>query len=79
MGYRQRAAVFSLPASIKRAESPLSYIQSRGADDHKVLPLNREMFKNGRAFNISAIVIIAILVILYTLFWQGRTSIIQHP
>jgi SSS family solute:Na+ symporter len=47
----------------------VSYVQNRGAVDHKALPVDREMFKTGRSFNISALVIIAILVVLYTVFW----------
>jgi SSS family solute:Na+ symporter len=47
----------------------ISYIQNKGAVDHKALPVNREMFKTGRGFNISALVIIVILVVLYTVFW----------
>jgi len=47
----------------------LSYIQNRGKVDIKALPVNRDMFRTSRDFNVSALVIIIILVLLYTVFW----------
>ena len=40
-----------------------------GDDNPKGIPLLRETFVTGRAFNISAYVILIILVVLYTVFW----------
>jgi len=40
-----------------------------GDDDPKAIPLYRETFLTDKAFNISAYIILIILVILYTVFW----------
>ncbi len=40
-----------------------------GDDNTKGIPLLRETFVTGKAFNISAYVILIILVVLYTVFW----------
>jgi solute:Na+ symporter, SSS family len=38
-------------------------------EDPKAIPMPRETFKTGKAFNISAYAIMIILVVLYTVFW----------
>lgn len=40
-----------------------------GDDNPKGIPLLKDTFKTGRTFNISAYVIMLILVVLYTIFW----------
>ncbi len=40
-----------------------------GDDDPKAIPLLKETFLTGRAFNISAYIILIILVLLYSVFW----------
>ena len=40
-----------------------------GDDDPKAIPLYRETFLTDRSFNISAYIILIILVVLYTVFW----------
>ncbi len=46
-----------------------SYIENKGADFEKGIPLSRQLFATGRVFNISAVVICLILLALYTVFW----------
>ncbi len=40
-----------------------------GDDDPKGIPLLKKTFETGKAFNISAYIILIILVVLYTVFW----------
>ncbi len=40
-----------------------------GDDDPKAIPLLKDTFLTGRAFNISAYIILIILVVLYSVFW----------
>ena len=40
-----------------------------GDDDPKGIPLLKNTFATSKAFNISAYVIMIILVVLYTIFW----------
>ena len=47
----------------------ISYAENKGADHEKGIPLSQALFKTERTFNISASVIIAILVVLYFVFW----------
>lgn len=47
----------------------ISYWENRGAEHEKGIPLSKELFATGRTFNISAVVIGLILVVLYALFW----------
>jgi SSS family solute:Na+ symporter len=47
----------------------LSYKTNKGKDDAKAIPFTTGMFKTGKAFNISAVLIIVILVVLYAYFW----------
>lgn len=47
----------------------VSLSSGEGDDDPKGIPLLKETFTTGRTFNISAYVILIILVVLYTVFW----------
>lgn len=47
----------------------ISYGENRGAAHKKGIPLSKELFATSRSFNISAVVIGLILVVLYALFW----------
>ncbi len=47
----------------------LSYIQNGGKDDSKCLLITGETFKTSKLFNILSLIIIAILIVLYAIFW----------
>jgi len=47
----------------------VSYLETKGKDNEKGIELSKELFRTGKGFNISALVIIVILIILYTVFW----------
>jgi len=47
----------------------ISYFETSGKDDPKAIVLSKKLFETGTAFNISAVVIMIILVFLYALFW----------
>jgi SSS family solute:Na+ symporter len=47
----------------------ISYIENKGKNDNKGIPLRREMFKTGPKFNLSAFIISIILAALYAIFW----------
>jgi SSS family solute:Na+ symporter len=47
----------------------VSYIEAKGKDNEKGILLSKELFKTEKAFNISAVIIILILIVLYTVFW----------
>jgi solute:Na+ symporter, SSS family len=47
----------------------VSLVTARHDEDPKAIPLPRETFFTGKAFNISAYIIMLILVVLYTVFW----------
>ena len=47
----------------------VSLSAGEGDDDKKALPLLKETFITGKAFNISAYIILIILAVLYTVFW----------
>jgi len=47
----------------------VSYIESRGAADEKGIILTKKLFATDPVFNISAVAISIILVVLYALFW----------
>lgn len=47
----------------------VSYIDGKGKDNEKGIPLSGELFKTSPAFNIGAFAISLILVVLYALFW----------
>ncbi len=46
-----------------------SYLENKGADDEHGIPLSWQLFRTGRAFNISAAIVCVILIVLYTVFW----------
>ncbi|MFA9388776.1 MAG: sodium/sugar symporter [Prolixibacteraceae bacterium] len=47
----------------------ISYVQHKGADDLKAIAINKETFKTGSKFNLSAYAIVLILAALYAMFW----------
>jgi len=47
----------------------ISFIENKGANDSKGIPLNRKLFHTSARFNISAFVICLILAALYARFW----------
>lgn len=47
----------------------VSLVTARHDEDPKAIPLPRETFITGKTFNISAYIIMLILVVLYTVFW----------
>ncbi len=47
----------------------ISLSTGKGDDNPKAIPLLRETFVTGKAFNISAYIMMIILVVLYTVFW----------
>lgn len=47
----------------------LSYLENKGADHEKGIPLTKQLFTTGPAFNISAFIICLILAFLYAMFW----------
>ena len=47
----------------------LSYLQNKGADDPKGIPLSKELFKTSPTFNIGAFIICIVTTVLYVLFW----------
>lgn len=47
----------------------LSYIELKGAKDTKGIKLSRQLFETGKKYNISAITVIALVALLYIVFW----------
>ncbi|HEY9185954.1 MAG TPA: sodium/sugar symporter [Salegentibacter sp.] len=47
----------------------ISLVEGKGKDHEKSIPLSKELFKTGRAFNIGSFAVLLILVMLYALFW----------
>jgi SSS family solute:Na+ symporter len=47
----------------------VSYLETKGNPDKKGIILTKKLFETGPAFNISAVVISIILVVLYAVFW----------
>ncbi|MCB0666224.1 MAG: sodium/sugar symporter [Saprospiraceae bacterium] len=47
----------------------ISYVEGRGADHEKGIILTPNLFKTGKAFNTSALIICIILAFLYIIFW----------
>ena len=47
----------------------ISYIEGKGQNDKKGIPISKSLFATSPAFNISAFVICIILVVLYSVFW----------
>lgn len=48
----------------------VSYLQHKGSDDEKGIPITKAMFKTSPLFNIGAFAVLIILVVLYSLFWK---------
>ena len=48
----------------------VSLAQNKGEDDHKGIPLNKELFKTGPVFNIGAFAVMLITAAIYALFWN---------
>lgn len=47
----------------------LSYLQNKGLDDEKGIPLSKELFKTSPLFNVGAFVVCLIVSVLYCVFW----------
>jgi SSS family solute:Na+ symporter len=47
----------------------VSLASGKGDDNPKAIPLLKETFSTGKAFNICAYIIMIILAVLYTVFW----------
>jgi len=48
----------------------LSYVQHKGADDEKGIPITKDLFKTSPTFNIGAFAVMIMLVALYAFFWN---------
>ncbi|REE80580.1 SSS family solute:Na+ symporter [Lutibacter oceani] len=48
----------------------VSYMQHKGADDEKGIPITKELFKTSPLFNIGAFAVMLIIVALYAAFWN---------
>ncbi|MFI0430474.1 sodium/sugar symporter [Mariniflexile sp. HMF6888] len=48
----------------------VSYMQHKGADDKKGIPITKESFKTGPLFNIGAFAVLIIVAALYASFWN---------
>lgn len=48
----------------------VSFIQHKGKEDDKGIPINKQMFDTSPLFNIGAFAIMIILVVLYAVFWN---------
>lgn len=46
-----------------------SWLENKGMDDEKGIPLTRALFRTSRTFNISAFIIMLLLAFLYSFFW----------
>ncbi|SEQ40819.1 solute:Na+ symporter, SSS family [Hyunsoonleella jejuensis] len=46
-----------------------SYVQHKGADDAKGIPITKQLFKTSPLFNIGSFAVLLILTVLYALFW----------
>ncbi len=47
----------------------ISYMESKGADNPKGIPLTKDLFKTSPGFNIGSFIVMIIMVVLYTIFW----------
>jgi SSS family solute:Na+ symporter len=47
----------------------VSYIERKGADDPKGIPLTKGLFHTGARFNVGAFIVCIILAVLYAVFW----------
>ena len=48
----------------------VSYLENKGMDDEKGIPLTKNLFKTSPKFNIGAFAVMIILVAMYSLFWN---------
>ena len=46
-----------------------SYLQHKGADDEKGIPITKALFKTTPLFNIGAFAVLLVLTVLYSMFW----------
>ena len=46
-----------------------SYLEGRGSNDAKGIPLSKQMFATGAAFNVGSFAILIVLAALYAVFW----------
>jgi len=63
---KQMMATFILTMTVIAG---LSYIELKGAKDSKGIKLSRQLFETGRKYNISAMTVIALVAVLYIVFW----------
>ena len=47
----------------------ISWLEGKGRDNEKGIPLTGNLFKTSTSFNIGAMVVMIITAILYALFW----------
>ena len=47
----------------------ISYLQNKGKEDEKGIPLSKELFKTSPLFNIGSIIVCIVTATLYCLFW----------
>ncbi len=47
----------------------ISYVEAKGADHEKGIPLSRKLFATDPVFNISATIVLLITAVLYAIFW----------
>lgn len=47
----------------------VSYIDNKGVDNEKGIELSKRLFKTGKTFNVSALIILVVVVLLYLIFW----------
>jgi SSS family solute:Na+ symporter len=48
----------------------VSYMQHKGADDKKGIPITKELFKTSPLFNIGAFSVFLIVAAIYAAFWN---------
>ena len=46
-----------------------SYIDNKGVNDEKGIVLSRQLFETSRSFNVSSLILIVLLILLYLVFW----------
>jgi SSS family solute:Na+ symporter len=47
----------------------LSYIEGKGVDNEKGIPISRKLFATDPKFNVGAFIVLLILAVLYAVFW----------
>ena len=47
-----------------------SYREQKGKEDHKGIPLTKELFQTSAKFNIGAFAALIIIAVIYALFWN---------